>query len=81
MRPLNKLSRGEIAYIVDIRNAAYCAKFFELGVFPGDRVEVRENMLDNNSLLVLINNNTYNIYKKIAETIITNVVSFEVSLN
>jgi len=81
MKPLHKLTSGERAFIVDMRNSKLCEQFFELGIFPGDLVEVKENSSDNNSLLVCINNKNFNIYKKVAETIITNVVSFEVSLN
>ena len=81
MKPLHHLSPGEKAFIVDMRNSKLCEKFFELGVFPGDMVEMKENNTDNNSLIVSINNNTFNIYRKAAETIMTNVVSFEISLN
>jgi Fe2+ transport system protein FeoA len=81
MKPLHKLSSGEKAFIVDMLNSQLCEQLFELGVFPGDLVIVKENLANTNSLLVSINNNTFNINKKAAETIITNVVSFEVSLN
>ena len=81
MKPLHHLSPGEKAFIVDMSNSKLCEKFFELGVFPGDMVEMKENNTDNNSLIVSINNNTFNIYRKAAETIMTNVVSFEISLN
>lgn len=54
---------------------------FELGVFPGDLVEMKENNTNTNSVVVTINNHTFNIYRPAAETIITNVVSFEISLN
>ena len=64
-----------------MRNARLCEKLFELGVFPGDAVEVKENLKDTNSLVVRIRNKTFNIYRPAAETIITHVVSFEVSLN
>ena len=81
MKPLHKLSSGERAFIVDMRNPSLCEQLFELGVFPGDLIEVKENSSDNNSLVVCINNRRFNIYKKAAETIITNVVSFEMNLN
>ncbi|HWB64778.1 MAG TPA: FeoA family protein [Chitinophagales bacterium] len=81
MKPLHQLNPGERAFIVDMRNAHLCQKLFELGVFPGDMVEVRENNTDNHSILVHINNKPFNIYRKAAETIITNAVSFEYSLN
>ena len=81
MKPLNKLNPGEKAFIVDMQNSKLCEKFFELGVFPGDLVEMKENNSDTNSLVVTINNQTFNIYRPAAETIITNVVSFEMSLN
>ncbi|MFN8322085.1 MAG: FeoA family protein [Chitinophagales bacterium] len=81
MKPLHKLTPGEKAYIVDMRNSKLSEKLFELGVFPGALVEMKENCRSNNSLVVAINNHTFNIYKKAAETIITNAVSFEISLN
>ena len=52
-----------------------------MGVFPGDMVEIKENSTDNQSIVVKINNRTYNLFKGAAETIITNVVSFEICLN
>jgi len=81
MKPLHKLNPGEKAFIVDMRNSKLCERLFELGVFPGDLVEMKENNSENNSLVVVINNNTFNIYRPAAETIITNVVSFQISLN
>lgn len=81
MKPLHQLVPGEKAFIVDMRNTKLCEKFFELGVFPGDLVEMKENNSANNSVVVTINNHTFNIYRPAAETIITNVVSFQVSLN
>ena len=81
MKPLNELSSGERAFIVDMLNLKLCEQFFELGIFPGDLIEVQENVSNNNSLVVRVNNKNFNIYRKMAETIITNVVSFEVSLN
>ncbi|HLP52064.1 MAG TPA: FeoA family protein [Chitinophagales bacterium] len=81
MKPLHQLVPGEKAFIVDMRNTKLCEKFFELGVFPGDMVEMKENNSANNSVVVTINNHTFNIYRPAAETIITNVVSFQVSLN
>ena len=81
MKPLHHLTPGEKAFIVDMRNSKLCEKLFELGVFPGDLVEMKENDSTNNSIVVAINNHTFNIYRQAAETIITNVVSFEISLN
>ncbi len=81
MKSLNKLPAGERAYIVDMRNSKLCEKLFELGVFPGDMIEVKENYSNASGLIVRINNHTLNIRKDVAETIITNVVSFTVSLN
>ena len=81
MKPLHKLPSGEKAYIVDIGNPLFCEKFFDLGIFPGDLVEVKENSLNSNSLIVCVNKKVFNIYKRMAETIITNVVSFEINLN
>lgn len=81
MKPLNQLSAGEKAFIVDMRNSKLCDELFKLGVFPGDLVEMQENSIFNNSLVVKINNKKFNIYKNAAETIITNVVSFELALN
>lgn len=81
MKPLHHLAPGEKAFIVDMRNSKLCEKLFELGVFPGDLVEMKENDFANNSVVVTINDNTFNIYRQAAETIITNVVSFQISLN
>jgi Fe2+ transport system protein FeoA len=81
MKPLHKLATGERAYIVDLRDGTLCLQLFELGCFPGDLVEVKENCADKNSIIIVINNTTINLYKKAAETIITNTVSFEFSLN
>lgn len=81
MKPLNQLSAGEKAFIVDMRNSKLCDELFKLGVFPGDLVEMQENSIFNNSLVVKINNKKFNIYKNAAETIITNVISFEFALN
>ena len=81
LKPLTQLLPGERAFIVDMRNSLFCEKLLELGVFPGDMVEVKENSGDNQSIVVKINNRTYNIFKSAAETIITNVVSFEICLN
>jgi Fe2+ transport system protein FeoA len=81
MKPLHHLSPGEKAFIVDMRNSKLCEKLFELGVFPGDLVVMKENDSTNNSIVVTINDHTFNIYRQAAETIITNVVSFEISLN
>jgi len=81
MKPLHHLTPGEKAFIVDMRNSKLCERLFELGVFPGDLVEMKENNTDNNSIIVSINEHTFNIYREAAETIITNVVSFQISLN
>ena len=81
MKPLHQLAPGEKAFIVDMRTTMLCEKLFEMGVFPGDMVEMKENNRETNSVVVKINNLTFNIYRPAAETIITNVVSFEVSLN
>ena len=81
MKSLNELGAGERAYIVDMRNSLLCDKLFEMGIFPGSLVEVKENSAFNQSIVVSINNKTFNIYKKAAETIITNVVLFEFCLN
>ncbi len=81
MKPLHHLTPGEKAFIVDMRNSKLCEKLFELGVFPGDLVEMKENNSENNSIIVSINDHTFNIYRQAAETIITNVVSFQISLN
>jgi Fe2+ transport system protein FeoA len=64
-----------------MRNTKFCEKLFEMGVFPGDMVEMKENDTGNNSVVVKINNQTFNIFRLAAETIITNVVSFQISLN
>lgn len=81
MKSLDKLGAGERAYIVDMKNSRLCEKLFEMGVFPGAIVEVQFNAEDHSSIIVKINGHTYNIYKPAAETIITNAVLFEMSLN
>jgi Fe2+ transport system protein FeoA len=81
VKPLTHLRPGQRAFIVDMRNSHLCAKFFEMGVFPGDMVEIKENSRDNHSIVVAINNHTFNIVKGAAETIMTNVVSFDICLN
>jgi Fe2+ transport system protein FeoA len=81
LKPLHRILPGEKAYIIDMRNPRLCILFFEMGVFPGDLVEVRENIAEKCSLIVHINNRSYTIYKKEAETILTNKVSLEVCLN
>ena len=81
LRSLDKLGAGERAYIVDMRNSRLCEKFFELGIFPGDLVEMKVNSATDTSIVVTINNKTFNIFRAAAETIMTNTVSFEFSLN
>jgi Fe2+ transport system protein FeoA len=81
LKPLHKLTVGEKAFIIDMRNAHLCMELFERGVFPGDMVEIKENSAENNSIVVNINNHTFNIFRKAAATIITNVVSYDFSLN
>lgn len=81
MKSLDKLSAGERAYIVDMKNSRLCEKLFEMGVFPGAFVEVQFNSTEHSSVVVKINGRTYNIYKPAAETIITNTVLFEINLN
>jgi Fe2+ transport system protein FeoA len=81
LKSLDKLGAGERAYIVDMKNSRLCEKLFELGVFPGAVVEMQFNSVDHNSIIVKINGHTYNLYKPAAETIITNTVLFEISLN
>ncbi len=81
MKSLDKLGAGERAYIVDMQNSLLCEKLFEMGVFPGDLVEVKVNSKENNLLVVVIKGQTLKIYKPAAETIITNTIHFETSLN
>lgn len=81
MKSLDKLGVGERAYIVDMQNSLLCEKLFEMGVFPGDLVEVKVNSKENNLLVVVIKGQTLKIYKPAAETIITNTIHFETSLN
>lgn len=81
MKPLTHLQPGERAFIVDMKNGHFCTKLFELGVFPGDMVEIKENTSDTQSIVFKINGRTYNLIKGVAETIITNVVSFDICLN
>lgn len=81
MKPLHQLNPGERAFIVDMKNPRLCEKLLDMGVFPGDLVVMKENNAEQKSIVVSINNRQYNIYRKAAETIITNTVSFEVNLN
>lgn len=81
MKTLNELSPGERAFIVDMRNSQLCQKLFAMGVFPGSIVEVRKNDIKADSLVVIINNQTFIIYKRAAESILTNTVTFELSMN
>lgn len=81
LKPLTHLRPGQKAFIVDMRNSHFCEKLFELGVFPGDMVEIKENSGETQSIVVKINDNTFNIFKGAAETIITSVVSFDICLN
>ena len=81
MISLDKLGAGARAYIVDMRNTKFSEKLLELGILPGDLVEVKHNCQLNNSMIVTVNNKTFNIFRPAAETIITNQVSFEICLN
>jgi len=81
LRPLDKLNAGERAYIVDMKNTLLCEKLFEMGVFPGDLVEVKENNANHSCMIVSINNQSFMIYKIAAQTIVTNVVHFQFALN
>ncbi len=81
MKPLHELTPGEQAFIVDMKNPRLCEKLLEMGVFPGDLVTMKENNVGEKSIVVSINNKQLNIYRKAAETIITNTVSFEFCLN
>ena len=81
LKPLTHLRPGQKAFIVDMKNSQLCETLFEMGVFPGDLVEIKEISAENQSVIVKINNHTYNIFNGAAETIITNVVSFDICLN
>jgi len=81
MKPLTKLSSGERAYIVDMRDGEICSILFEMRIFPGDMVEIKDNSANNNSVVIKVGNRTLNLVKNSAETIITNAVSFEINLN
>jgi Fe2+ transport system protein FeoA len=72
---------GEKAYIVDVNNHKLCEKFFEMGVFPGDLVEVQINASGNNQITVRINSRTFRIFKKAAEHVMTGAVDKQVCLN
>lgn len=81
MKLLNLLAPGEKAYIVDMQNTKLCEKLFEHGIMPGDEVEMHENEEGHRSLVIIINRKKFQLFKKAAETILTNPVSLEVSLN
>jgi Fe2+ transport system protein FeoA len=81
LKSLDQLGAGERAYIVDMKNPLLCEKLFELGIFPGAIVEVRENIPSRSSILVQINERSFNIYRYAAQSIITHVVHLEFCLN
>lgn len=81
MKSLDQLGAGERAFIVEINNEKLQDKFFELGIFPGDEVIMKINNNDHNSVVISIRGQTLNLFKPAAETIITQAISFEFSLN
>lgn len=60
---LDELGIGEIASIHDIKSSQLPAKFFELGFYPGSRIQIKHKapfsgpicvrMLDNNALVAI----------------------------
>lgn len=81
MKSLAELFKGEYAYIVDLKDNEVCEDFFDMGCFPGDLIRVLENNPNKDSMKVSCKNFQFPIYKKAAKKVITNVVSFEISLN
>lgn len=81
MKSLDKLGEGERAYIVEISNNILQEKLFEMGVFPGDEVIMKTNSDDHNSVVISVRGQTFNLFKPAAETVITQAISFEFSLN
>jgi Fe2+ transport system protein FeoA len=81
LKPLHELRSGEKAFIVDLRNPRLSEKLFELGIYPGALIEVKEHREEANYMLIHVNRKDYNIFKHAASTIITNNVSLEFELN
>jgi Fe2+ transport system protein FeoA len=81
MKSLDQLEAGERAFIVEISNEKLQDKLFEMGIFPGDEVIMKTNNNDHNSVIISIRGQTLNLFKPAAETIITQAISFEFSLN
>ena len=81
MKRLTQLKKGEFAFVVDLRDPIVCLEMLDNGFFPGEKVDVLENMPDDNHILVAMNNKHYLIIKNKANSIITNVVSYDIHLN
>jgi len=81
MKRLTQLKKGEFAFVVDLRDPIVCLEMLDNGFFPGEKVDVLENMPDANHILVAMNTKHYQIIKKKANSIITNVVSYDIHLN
>lgn len=81
MKPLHKLQPGERAFIVDLRNPRLSEKLFELGIYPGALIEVKEHREGSSYMRIAVNRRDYNIFKHAASTIMTNIVSYQFELN
>jgi len=81
MKRLTELKKGEFGFIVDLRDGGVCLELLDKGCFPGEKVAILENRPEANHIIIAVNNHRYQIIKRKANTIITNVVSYEIHLN
>ena len=68
--PLDKLRTGEIATIETIESSQLPAKFFELGFYPGSRIQIKHkapfggpicvSILENNALVAIRHTRAHN---------------------
>ena len=81
MKPLTELERGEYGYIVDMRDSQITCQLFDMGCFTGDLICVESNRPERDFMTFSCREHYYRLYKPKAETIITNVVSYQFCLN
>ena len=81
MKPLSDLSKGQFAYIVDLKDRDVTVEFFELGCFPGDLIRVVENTPEVDFMTFSCNKSLIHLYRGKAQHVITNATSFHVCLN
>ena len=81
MKPLSDLSKGQFAYIVDLKDGDVTVEFFELGCFPGDLIRVVENTPEVDFMTFSCHESLIHLYKGKAKHVITNATSFHFCLN